>query len=85
MEFSVGRDSAKDRVIKLLAMDPADGSKRAVVIYGFGGIGKTTLASAVFKNLDLKHYKFCRLDMDQNISNDGIKQLQQQMLRDLFG
>ncbi|GLJ25037.1 hypothetical protein SUGI_0479210 [Cryptomeria japonica] len=80
----VGREVARDRVIKLLTMDPIDDSKKAVVIYGFGGIGKTTLASAVFKNLELKGYRFCRLDMDQDISNDGIKQLQQQVLRELF-
>ncbi|XP_057858186.2 disease resistance protein RPV1 isoform X3 [Cryptomeria japonica] len=81
----VGRELAKDRVIRLLKMDPTDDSKRAVVIYGFGGIGKTTLASSVLKTLDLKAYKYCRVDMDENCSNDDIKQLQEQMLQELFG
>ncbi|XP_059075511.1 uncharacterized protein LOC131875395 isoform X1 [Cryptomeria japonica] len=80
---SVGREVAKYRIIK--KMDPTDDLKRAVLIYGIGGIGKTNLASEVFKTLDLKAYKYCRLDMDENCSNDVIKHLQQQILRDLFG
>ncbi|KAH9307724.1 hypothetical protein KI387_035635 [Taxus chinensis] len=81
---AVGIEEAKYRVIRLLKMDPMDESKRAVVLYGVGGVGKTTLASSVFKSLDLKGYKFCRLDMDQICSSDHIKQLQQQILGDLF-
>ncbi|KAH9307721.1 hypothetical protein KI387_035632 [Taxus chinensis] len=82
---AVGIEEAKYEVIRLLKMDPMDESKRAVVLYGVGGVGKTTLASSVFKSLDLKGYKFCRLDMDQICSSDHIKQLQQQILGDLFG
>ncbi|KAH9307717.1 hypothetical protein KI387_035628, partial [Taxus chinensis] len=82
---AVGIEEAKYRVIRLLKMDPMDESKRAVVLYGVGGVGKTTLASSVFKSLDLKGYNFCRLDMDQICSSDHIKQLQQQILGDLFG
>ncbi|KAH9307725.1 hypothetical protein KI387_035636 [Taxus chinensis] len=81
---AVGIEEAKFRVIRLLKMDPMDESKRAVVLYGVGGVGKTTLASSVFKSLDLKGYNFCRLDMDQICSSDHIKQLQQQILGDLF-
>ncbi|KAH9307730.1 hypothetical protein KI387_035641 [Taxus chinensis] len=81
----VGIEEAKYRVIRLLNMDPKDESKRAAVVYGVGVVGKTTLATAVFKSLDLKPYNFCRIDMDQNCSSDHIKRLQQQILRDLFG
>ncbi|KAH9307726.1 hypothetical protein KI387_035637 [Taxus chinensis] len=82
---AVGIEEAKYEVIRLLKMDPMDESKRAVVLYGVGGVGKTTLASSVLKSLDLKGYKFCRLDMDHICSSDHIKQLQQQILGDLFG
>ncbi|KAH9307732.1 hypothetical protein KI387_035643, partial [Taxus chinensis] len=82
---AVGIGEAKDRVISLLRMEPSDESKRAVVLYGVGGVGKTTLATDVFNSLDLKAYKFCRLDMDQSCSNDHVKELQQQILQDVFG
>ena len=85
VEFLVGREVAKDSLIRLLRMDPTDDSKRAVVIYGSGGVGKTTLASAVVKTLDLKAYKYCRINMDANCSDDDIKQLQQKILHELFG
>ncbi|XP_059066959.1 disease resistance protein RUN1 isoform X1 [Cryptomeria japonica] len=59
-------------------------SVKVVVIYGQGGMGKTTLATAVFSNLDLKNYKYCRIDIEQNCSEADLKLLQQQILRDLY-
>ncbi|GLJ45815.1 hypothetical protein SUGI_0964100 [Cryptomeria japonica] len=59
-------------------------SVKVVVIYGQGRIGKTTLATAVFSNLDFKNYKYSRFDMEQNCSDANLKLLQQQILEDLY-
>ncbi|KAH9290662.1 hypothetical protein KI387_034779, partial [Taxus chinensis] len=74
-----------DFVIGLLHMDMNDMSKISVVVYGVGGIGKTTLATTVFKKLDLSGYKCCRVDIEQDCSVDYLKLLQKQILLDLFG
>ncbi|GLJ26861.1 hypothetical protein SUGI_0524990 [Cryptomeria japonica] len=79
---AVGIEKARDKVIELLDLN--DKSRKAVVIYGVGGIGKTTLATAVYNRILLPGYKFCRLHIDQNCSLQDLKLLQQQLLRDLF-
>ncbi|XP_057853554.2 uncharacterized protein LOC131063679 isoform X1 [Cryptomeria japonica] len=80
---AVGIEEARTLVTKLLEME--NKSVKVVVIYGQGGIGKTTLATTVFSNLDLQNYKYCRVDMEQNCSDADLKLLQQQILRDLYG
>ncbi|XP_057837277.2 uncharacterized protein LOC131047408 [Cryptomeria japonica] len=57
---------------------------KVVVIYGQDGIGKTTLVRTVFSKLDLKNYKYCRIDIKQNCSKAGLELLQQQILRPLY-
>ncbi|GLJ48130.1 hypothetical protein SUGI_1016220 [Cryptomeria japonica] len=79
---AVGIEEPRQRVSQLLDMEIR--SVIAVVIYGQGGIGKTTLATTVFNKLDLKNYKFCRIDMEQDCSEVDLKLLQHQILRDLF-
>ncbi|GLJ45619.1 hypothetical protein SUGI_0960300 [Cryptomeria japonica] len=79
---AVGIEESRTQVTKLLDME--NKSVKVVVIYGQGGIGKTTLASAVFSNLDLKNYKHCRVDMEQNCSEADLKSAQQQILDDLY-
>ncbi|XP_059067352.1 disease resistance protein RPV1-like [Cryptomeria japonica] len=79
---AVGIEEARTQVTKLLDME--NKSVKVVVIYGQGGIGKTTLASAVFSNLDLKIYNICRVDMEQNCSEADLKSAQQQILDDLY-
>ncbi|KAH9298881.1 hypothetical protein KI387_030563, partial [Taxus chinensis] len=80
--FAVGIELGRDHVKGLLDME--NKSTRVVVIYGKGGIGKTTLATAVFSALDLTNHKYGRIDMQQNCSEGDIKLLQQQILRDIF-
>ncbi|KAH9289953.1 hypothetical protein KI387_034070, partial [Taxus chinensis] len=82
---AVGVDKQRDAVISLLEMK--EKPARAVVIYGIGGIGKTTLATAVYNRLPLKSngYKFCRVDMDQNCSQQDLQRQQEHIIRDLFG
>ncbi|GLJ45817.1 hypothetical protein SUGI_0964180 [Cryptomeria japonica] len=79
---AVGIEEARTEVTKLLDMESK--SFKVVVIYGQGGIGKTTLATAVFGNLDLQNYKYCRVDMEQDCSEADLKSAQQQILRDLY-
>ncbi|XP_059076402.1 TMV resistance protein N-like [Cryptomeria japonica] len=79
----VGIDKARDVVVKLL--DLKDESTRSVVLCGRDGIGKTTLASAVFSSLELNDYKHCRINIQRDCSECDLKQLQEQVLKDLFG
>ncbi|KAH9290661.1 hypothetical protein KI387_034778, partial [Taxus chinensis] len=54
LESQVEIPPAVGRVMGLLNMEMNDMSRIVVVVYGVGGIGKTTLATAVFKTLDLR-------------------------------
>ncbi|XP_057866895.2 disease resistance protein RUN1 isoform X2 [Cryptomeria japonica] len=79
---AVGIENARDKVIELLDLN--NKSRKAVVVYGVGGIGKTTLATAVYNRILLPGYKICRLNIDQNCGLQDLKLLQQQLLQDLF-
>ncbi|XP_059066917.1 uncharacterized protein LOC131070586 isoform X2 [Cryptomeria japonica] len=80
----VGIESGLESVIQLLDLNTQDATPIVVVVYGFGGIGKTTLADAVYAHLNLQSYKHCRIHMDQDCTNNDLKALQQQILNGLF-
>ncbi|GLJ18975.1 hypothetical protein SUGI_0339280 [Cryptomeria japonica] len=80
----VGIQSGLESVIQLLDLNAQDALPIVVVVYGLGGIGKTTLADAVYAQIDLKTYKHCRIHMDQNCTKKDLKALQQQILYGLF-
>ncbi|KAK3159839.1 hypothetical protein QOZ80_1BG0051690 [Eleusine coracana subsp. coracana] len=50
----VGVDGARDEVIKILSSDESEVDVQTVSIVGFGGLGKTTLARAVFDKIKLQ-------------------------------
>ncbi|GLJ19453.1 hypothetical protein SUGI_0351070 [Cryptomeria japonica] len=80
----VGIEERERQVEDMLRMDPKDVSFRAVVIYGFGGIGKTYLATAVYSNLILTGYNYTRVVMSMDHQKNDIKEMQQQILNDVF-
>ncbi|KAH9288008.1 hypothetical protein KI387_032125, partial [Taxus chinensis] len=72
-------------VIKLLEFDN-DKPAVAVVVYGIGGAGKTTLANEVYATLNLQGWKHSKVTLIKNMeSHPNIEELQTQILSDLTG
>ncbi|KAH9327100.1 hypothetical protein KI387_007278, partial [Taxus chinensis] len=80
--YAVGIEEQKNHVTSLL--DLKSTSKFAVVIYGFGGIGKTTLANAVIAHLDLQHFNYTGVQIHEDPMKNDLKCIQQQILKDAF-
>ncbi|PKI33878.1 hypothetical protein CRG98_045708 [Punica granatum] len=79
----VERIDEQDAIISLLDLkSPHD--VRLVCIHGMGGIGKTTLARAVFNQL-CDHFDGCcfLLDVRETTKCKGIEHLQRQLLQDV--
>lgn len=58
----------------------------AVMLHGFGGMGKTTLAEAVFSVIDIEEYKYSMVQLFKNVgSTPDIIELQRSILKDLMG
>ena len=84
--YPVGVEPRVQAVMKLLDLK---GSKdvRKVGIWGTGGIGKTTLAKAVYNSIALQFEGCCFLEnvRDQSIDNSKICKLQEKLLSQILG
>lgn len=82
---AVGIDEPKKKILKLLDWK-RNKSIVSVIVYGTGGMGKSTLANAVYSKFpDKKNCKCIRVVVDINPLPESIKVLQKNMIQDLMG
>ena len=64
----------------------ADGRAAVLGLHGMGGIGKTTLAKAVYKALHIEFpNRCCFVEVGREVKDAALQKLQRQMLRELCG
>eukprot|EP01018_Ginkgo_biloba_P000685 Gb_18504 [translate_table: standard] len=84
-DHAVGIEEQFYKVIQLLELE-SENNAVAVILHGFGGMGKTTLADAVFARLDMEGCKFSTVRLFENIESvPDITKLQTWILQDLTG
>ncbi|KAK3430512.1 hypothetical protein EUGRSUZ_D01596 [Eucalyptus grandis] len=76
----VGIKDRTDEIMKRLDLEAFD--VRFIVIYGMGGIGKTTLAEAVFRQISPQFQRYCCFLKD--VRTHDIINLQKKLLSDMF-
>ena len=82
-DFPVDLEARVTRIRKCLA-DRAAGSAAVMGLHGMGGIGKTTLAKAVFNALQADFAgSSCFLEVGKGADSAALKQLQRQVLKEL--
>lgn len=81
---TVGVEESVKEIIDLLEWGSGKNAI-AIMVHGFGGIGKTTLAEAVFSVVDIPGCKYSTVRLFQNIdSTPDIIKLQRKILEDLM-
>eukprot|EP01018_Ginkgo_biloba_P024194 Gb_34084 [translate_table: standard] len=87
-EHAVGIEEQFKKVIQLLELE-SEKNAVAVILHGFGGMGKTTLADAVFARLDINGFKFSTVRLFENAEkvpdDKDITELQKWILQELTG
>eukprot|EP01018_Ginkgo_biloba_P040449 Gb_02871 [translate_table: standard] len=88
-KHAVGLEERKNELIKLLKVDDPspDGSVLTIGIYGMGGLGKTTLAKALFNDIHSRFEAFSFVFGVRESAQqfNGLTNLQKQILKDLTG
>ncbi|TKY58563.1 TMV resistance protein N [Spatholobus suberectus] len=83
-EFAVGLDERVEKVMNVLQVQ-SNGVK-VLGLYGMGGVGKTTLAKALFNALVNRFEHRCFISNVREVSSkhDGLVSLQSKIIKDLF-
>ncbi|GLJ51985.1 hypothetical protein SUGI_1104850 [Cryptomeria japonica] len=79
---AVGIEMQVNEILDILRS--TDQLSLAVVVYGFGGLGKTTLAEAVVSKMDLKNYNYSTIEIYQEQEKNDFTRSQQRILKDCF-
>ncbi|KAJ7943555.1 TIR-NBS-LRR disease resistance protein [Quillaja saponaria] len=82
-EFTVGLENRVEELMKLIDVTKSS-SLKILGLHGTGGIGKTTLAKALYNKLvsHFEHRSFIS-NVRENSSNDGLISLQKKLIGDL--
>ncbi|KAH9307649.1 hypothetical protein KI387_035560, partial [Taxus chinensis] len=83
-DYAVGINEGEQEIMELLSLATTEESSRAVVIYGLGGIGKSTLATAILAKLNIEDFNYVRVGLHEDPSRDDLKCIQQVILKDGF-
>ncbi|KAG7945297.1 hypothetical protein I3843_15G144500 [Carya illinoinensis] len=85
-KYPIGIESRVQYISSLLCMEKKD-IVHKVGIFGVGGIGKTTIAKAVYNEISSKFEGSCFLKNIRETSQreDGLVQLQKKLLSDILG
>lgn len=82
--YAVGIEEPIQKVVELLEWESQKNAV-AVIVYGFGGVGKSTLADAVFARLDIVGCKYSMVRLFDDITSaPNIVELQKCILSDLM-